>query len=349
MSLWKSRAALIWAVYRGLVTLQFIRYYSISTIFYLNMPAYLAGHERIPFQERILPVLFMAPLFHSHWIMHFAHSNGPFTAERGPFYIISLLGFSIAGIFTQKLYQAATRRHTLGFLVYPIFLFAAMWSYVIHSEANYSYPYDMLAVGFFAAGLYFIYTRQFLPLLITMLLGTLNRETTLFLIGIYILDAASTETSHPTSLRERFSVPLVPWTRVILLGLIWTGVKVTVAHIFATNDSSENYVRISENIGRLTPRLWPALLNVCGYLLPVVIVFRAKIHPNRLANYLYILPFWFGIMFYTAVIIETRIYGELCSFVAVALVLILEHHVSQLPFTANNAPVSAERYLEHVA
>jgi hypothetical protein len=349
MPLLKSRPPLMWLVYSGLATLQFIRFYSISTIFYLNMPAYLSGHERLPFQERILPVLFMTPIFHSHWVMHFAHSNGPFTAERGPFYLLSLIAFLIAGIFTQKLYRAATYHNTLGFLVYPVFLLAAMWSYAIHSEANYSYPYDMPAVAFFAAGLYFTYTRQFLPLLITILLGTLNRETTLFLIGIYILDAASTGTPHPTSLRERFSLSLIPWGRVAVLILIWAAVKGTVAHIFATNDSSENYDRIFENIGRLTPRLWPALLNVCGYLLPIVLVFRANIRPYRLANYLYILPFWFGVMFYAAVIVETRIYGELCSFVAVVLVLILERHMALLPVTEDDPSIAPHRYLEHAA
>ena len=136
---------------------------------------------------------------------------------------------------------------------------------------------------------------------------------------------------------------------MVLLVLIWAGVKATVAHIFAANDTSENYVRIFESIGRLKPRLWPALLNVCGYLLPVVLVFRANIRPQRLANYLYILPFWFGIMFYTGVILETRIYGELCSFVAVVLVLILERHGAHLPVTAEDPSTPSQRYLEHVA
>jgi len=35
-------------------------------------------------------------------------------------------------------------------------------------------------------------------------------------------------------------------------------------------------------------------------------------------------------MFYSGVMVETRIYGELCTFVAVALVLIGERYITQI-------------------
>lgn len=81
---------------------------------------------------------------------------------------------------------------------------------------------------------------------------------------------------------------------------------------------------------RLTPRLWPALLDICGYVLPVVILFRRRLSPLRFANYLYIFPVWLAIMFYTGVILETRIWGELCTYTAVAATLLLEEHFSRV-------------------
>ena len=307
-------------------TLQFVRFYSKKTTFYLNMDAYLSGHERLPFQERIFPIFLIRPLVHSSWIAHhLVHTDGIYTADRGPLYVISLIALLIAGLLVQMLYSRVSRDQSLKFLVYPTFLFAVMWSYSIHNEADFSYPYDLLSVAFFAAGLFVIYTRRFLPLALIMFFGTLNRETTLFLIGIYILDAASREGMPANGgFLQRFSLAQVSWLRVGLLTCIWLSVKVTIAHHFAHNDSSENYVRISENIGRLKPRLWPALLNICGYMLPAVFLFRRHLKPSRFANYLYIFPFWFAAMFYTGVIVETRVYGELCSFVAISLVLIVE-------------------------
>ena len=309
-------------------TLQYVRYYSKATFLYLNMDRYLNGQERLPFQERVLPIFLIKPLVQSPWIAsHLMHENGNFTAARGPLYLISIVSLLIAGVFVQKLYNRLTADRALRFMVYPVFICAIMWSYTIHNEADFSYPYDMLGVAFFAAGLFFIYTRHFLPLLLTVAVGTFNRETTLFLIGIFALDAASVPllANHA----RRFSLATVPWMRVALLVAIWTTIKIGLARHFAQNDPSENFIRIAYNFGQLKLRLLPALLNICGYMLPVVFVLRRRLRPVRFANYLYIFPVWLAVMFYTGVIVETRIYGELCSFTAVALVLIVEQYLRE--------------------
>jgi hypothetical protein len=313
-------------------TLQFIRFYAVSTTFYLSLPAYLSGHERLPFQERVLPIFLMKGLYRLLAVANASpHPQGAFTLDRAAFYFISLISIAIAGYFTQLLYQRVSPRSSLRFFVYPVFLFSMMWTYSIHMEANYSYPYDMLSVAFFSAGLYFIYCRKFLPLVAVILVGTSNRETTLFLIGIYLLDSASVEFPDSlSSIRDRLSLSQVQWKRVVLLLSIWVAVKALLGHIYAHNSQSENYVRILENVGRLKPRLWPALLNICGYILPVVVLLRRNISSVRFRNYLFILPVWFGVMFYTGVIVETRIYGELCPYVSVALILIIENQLDSL-------------------
>ncbi len=320
---------LTWVLYL-FATLQFLRYYVVSTKFYLSMPRYMSGHERLPFQERVLPIFLMWPVMQSSRLMaSLAHHEGASTPGLAPFYFVSLLGFTLAGFFCIKLYRAVTTTGTLQILVYPIFLVIAMWTYVVHLDADFSYPYDMLSLAFFTAGLYFIYTRRYPALLAVMFLGTLNRETTLFLIPIYMIDMATARTDDPAvPLRERFNLRTIPWMRVLALCAIWVVLKVTLTHLFAHNDSSENYVRIRENVGRLHLRLLPALLNICGYLLPVAILLRRHIRPIRFANYLYVMPLWFAIMFYTGVILETRIYGELTAYTAIATVLLLEHHVA---------------------
>lgn len=313
-------------------TLQFVRYYCQSTIFYLNMQAYLSGHERLPFQERVLPILFIRPMMQSHWIAsHLVHPTGIYTAERGPFYLLSLISLIVAGVFVQKLYNRLSTTHTLSFLVYPLFLFAVMWSYSIHNEVNFSYPYDFLGIAFFVAGLYCIYTRRFLAVFLLVAIGTFNRETTLFLIGIYLLDAATIDSAEPGSHpKKRFSFTRLPLMRVAALLFTWIVIKLALAHYFMHNDNSENGVRLLYNLGQLRPRLLPALLNICGYMLPIVILFRKKLYPIRFANYLYIFPVWVAVMFYTGMIVETRVYGELCSFTAIALVLIVERYVMEV-------------------
>lgn len=325
-----------WVLY-AFATLQFIRFYVVSTRFYLKMPAYLSGHERLPFQERILPIILMWPINHWTALMQAIATRGrdpetsaAATPQTVAFYLLSLVAFSVAGFFTVKLYRAVTENGVLSSLVYPVFLVISMWTYVIHIDANYSYPYDMPSLAFFTAGLYFIYTRQFAPLVAVMALGTLNRETTLFLIGIYVLDAASRPIEDPhTPISERFNLKAIPWLRVFSLALLWLAIKVALVLHFAGNSNAENYNRVIENAFRLKLRLLPSLLNICAYLLPVVWIYRRRLTPIRFANYLYILPLWFAVMFYTGVILETRIYGELSAYVAVAVVLLLEDHVAE--------------------
>ena len=338
----------------GCATLQFVRYYCKTTDFYLNMSAYLSGHERLPFQERVFPIALLRPMFRSQWLMgHMAHSNGAFTPELGPFYLLSLVSVAIAGIYTQRLYNLVSARHSLSFLVYPIFLFATMWSYAIHSEADYSYPYDLPSVAFFAAGLYYIYRRSYAGLFLVVLIGTFNRETTLFLIALYGIDSASRAVMSPrlasaVRLPERrplrwlgrFDLKLVSWPRVAALGIVWLSIKLLLAHRFAANSNAENFLRIDYNLARLSPRLLPALLNICGYTIPLIVVFCRSLKPARFQNYLWILPVWFAIMFCSGVLVETRIYGELCPYAAVALVLIMEEYIAR---SRNRTPIALER------
>ena len=317
------------------MALQYVRFYTVSATFYLNLPAYLAGSERLPFQYRVLPAVLTKGLYGVH-ILHTTgmHSEGAFTAERGPLYILSLVGLVVAALFTQALYNVLTRTRSLQYLVFPVLLYTMMWTYSVHVEANFSYPYDFLSVAFFAAGVYFIVKRQFLPLLVVLTIGTFNRETTLFLIGIFVLDSASTGLTAPTGdWRDRFSLKQIPWLKASLLLVAWLSIKLWLAHHYAGNDRSEDYVRLRYNLGELKPRLWPALLNTCGFMLPVVLLFHTDIKPLRYRNYLWIIPVWFAAMFYAGVIVETRIYGELCPYVTVALALILENRLELDPST----------------
>ncbi len=258
------------------------------------------------------------------------------------FFLLSILALAAVVFFCQRLYNALTTTRRLAFLVFPVLLSALLWTYILHPEANFSYPYDLLSLALFTAGIDAIYRRQFLPLVLIMVVGTLNRETTLFLVGIFLLDAATVETASPTaSLRDRFRLSHLPWARALLLLLLWTAIELGLAHLFAQNDRTEVYNRASENLRRLVnPHFWAAYLNVCGYLIPFVILFRSRIRPPRFGNYVYILAPWFAIMFFRGVLFETRIYGELCAFAAVAMVLLLEDSIAAPHDQLANTPPS---------
>ncbi len=316
--------------------LQLVRFYVKSSTFYLKMPAYLAGHERLPFQERVLPILFLRPMFNSSFLMqHLVHEKGVSSGSNAPFYLLSVVSLFAAAALTQLLYRKVSQRHTLSALVIPLFLFCVTWTYVIHNEANFSYPYDLMSLAFFTGGLYAIYEGRFVLLASIIFVGTFNRETTLFLIGIYLLDAAgrspiaaSTGKVTRWMARQGLSLRNLPWGRTAILAGIWLLVKVSLAYHFRHNDNSENFVRFGYNAARLKVRLIPALLNLCGYLLPIALLYWSRIRPARFGNYILILAVWLPIMCYTGVLLETRIYGELCSWTAIALTLLAEERAA---------------------
>ena len=313
---------------------QLIRFYVSFPFFYLHLPEYFAGTERLPFQLRVLPIAFLRPLGQSTFIQRIAATRVGYLHNpwRLAFFVTSLLFFSFACYFSLKLYRALSTSRRLEFLVIPLVFYTFTWTYVLNVDQHYSYPYDVPSLAFFVAGLYFIYERRFVPLLLTMLLGTWNREVTLFLIGIYMLDAASVPlASTAATFRQRFNRSQIRWGRVALLSLVWLTVYGFLLFHFRWNDRVEDRNRIGENLVRLSkPQYWPAEVNISGYLLPFVCLFRRRLLPQRFANYLYILVPWVAIMFYSGVLNETRVYGELCTYTAIAAVLVAEQYLDSL-------------------
>ncbi len=283
----------------------------------------------------------MRPLGRSRLIQRISAARfGPLhNPDRLAFFLLSLASFAVLCYFLVKLYRLLSPSRRLEFLLFPTFFFVLIWTYLLHIEQNFSYPYDMPSLAFFTAGIFYIYLGRFLPLALILAVGTFNRETTLLLVGIYMLDAASIPSNLTAGWRNRFDLSRIPWLRVLYLVTIWLAIKIPLGLIFFYNDRSEDFLRIHDNIIRLLkPFYWPAALNLGGYLLPFVLLFRSRIRPQRFANYLYILVPWFLIIFCSGVILETRVYGELCAYIAVAVVLIFEQYIDSLVNDARTSP-----------
>ena len=348
-SLWQSRLSrprltrvLLVVAYLS-AAYQMLRFYVSYPFFYIRLPEYFAGTERLPFQLRVLPIAFLYPLGHSTPLQRFAATRVGYLHNpwRMAFFIVSVLFFAIACYFLTRLYRALSTSRRLEFLLLPVFFHTFLWTYVLNVDQHYSYPYDVPSLAFFSAGLFFIYRRRFVPLFAVMLVGTFNREVTLFLIGIYILDCATVPGATAVSnFRRRFNRAQIPWLRVALLLATWLAIYGSLLIHFRYNDRVEDRNRVLENLGRLLKvHYWPAMLNINGYLLPFVLLFWRRIQPRRFANYLYILIPWVVIMFYSGVLNETRVFGELCPYAAIAVVLIGESYLDTL---ANSTQTAAD-------
>ena len=96
-------------------TLKLARFYVVSTHFYLDMSKYMAGKERLPFQERVHPIALMWPINHSAFFMHSFERKALLQAAApvstpladspatGAFYIVSFVSLLVAGLFSVLL------------------------------------------------------------------------------------------------------------------------------------------------------------------------------------------------------------------------------------------------------
>ena len=298
------------------------RAYELNDKHYLVLSDYMTGHERLPFQRRVLPVILLQQMEKIPIPARVMRGRrGIFEhADSIDMFAIDLISFVVASYFCVKLYRKAMPQGIFGLLVFPIFVYTAVWSYILHTEQNYYYQYDMLALAFFTAGVYCIYTRRFWPLALIMLVGTLNRETTLFLIPIFVLDATA-----PARIADWRKIP---WVKTAVLCVVWLGVKLLLSRFYVNNDRSEDYFRFRENIPRIAPNHWAEIVGGCGFLLPVVWLLRKHVPNPRIAAWLVIVPVWFAVMVAYGVLTETRVYGELCGVVAVAATMMMDGYVA---------------------
>ena len=327
-----------------LATVQFVWCYLWLTRAYVNTFRYENGLERMPFQGRVLMM----------WIMRFAHTSVSLKwlakqFEWFPFWfgapvspevliqaLIDVACLLLAGIFVTKTYQKSSKRNLLGPFVYPVMLTACGVTYIMHTVQNFRFIYDLPSLMFFAAAMYVIYFRKhWIYFAVVFALATLNRETSLMLLPIYMLDRAVDRNRLRWRLLFRYNTLLI----VVPLASAWMGWQVFIRHLFAAN-SSEFYPRIDWNIKSLVaPHAWPQLLSACGYLLLFVAMTHRRIKDHRIHAWMWMLPIWLVFMFVYGILIETRIFGELIPMVVCATMLIIERLLVERMNRGSSAPI----------
>ncbi len=228
---------------------------------------------------------------------------------------INVASLLAAGWFTIRIYRASSPRRLLEPLVYPLLLVACACTYVLHTVQNFRFIYDLPSLAFFSAAMYLIYFRKpwayFAALFV---LATINRETTLLLLPLYMIDRASD--GH--GMRWKNVIEPAALLRVLPLAVFWAAWQIFVHHRFAHNPS-ELYPRLNWNVkSLLAPFAWPQLLSASGYLLIFVVGYRKRISDPQLRSWFWIVPIWCVFMFVYGILIETRVFGELIPFVVCA-------------------------------
>jgi hypothetical protein len=318
-----------------MASVQFIRCYIIQTYKFLDLPQYAAGLERMPFQGRMLMMFPLRWAQHSPLLLRLTSGPAPLFSSPDDL-VISVIGFLsvlITGVLITKLYRRVSPDALFPWMPYALMLVFLASNYLLHSPLIILYPYDLPSVAFFTAGVYCIYTRRFWALLPVFMLGCFNRETMLFLIPLFIIDAVVEGERDSWKHLKKIST----LAQIATLGAVWLAIHLYIQHRFRGNhgefypqtwDPAATHRRLNL-LYLLEPKFWPQLLNACAYTLPFLLLLRRYILPLRLRAYVVVLPLWAATMAVFGLWPETRIYGELSGLAALLATLLLEGYITR--------------------
>ncbi len=293
---------------------------------YINLTRYAQGTERMPFQGRDLMRWPMLAASHSATLQHLTlHRAVLHSPEFLVMEVTAALSLFLAGVAAMRIYCLAAPGAPLPELPFALLIVLCLFDFVL--SVPFSFPYDLPATAFIGWGSYFALQRRFWPLLPIFLVGTWNRETTLFLIGVFALTLSTTNEGRlrPRALRPR------DYAQMASLAFAWLAIVLAQKHAYRLNPT-EAGPRVALNLHFLAnPLLWPNILSASAFLLPWVFLQRRRVPFAPLRNSLLLLPFWVLLLLSVGQILELRIYGDISVPIATAAALIFVRAARDAP------------------
>ena len=311
----------------------------VQTSTHIDLNRWIEGHERLPFQRRALLIPFLHLIAHSPSVQHFASTRSYVLADpiNVGLVVIDFLSLLGCGLLATWLYDRGTHAGRLRWAPSALMLVLYVFTAAFRYEARFIFPYDMLSMFFFTLGLYLIYRNRIWPLFLLFPVATLNRESTVMWIPLFLLAGfyRARTSSHPRQ----------TWIRTGWISAAMTVLWVVEMHwinsFYPGNDRSEDFPRFFENLHMLTHlREWDQLFSLFAFTLPFALLSWRKIDDPVLRSFFPIVPIWVAVIFYQGVITEGRVFSELIPYYAVIAVLIFEH--IYMPRRETVAQVQAE-------
>lgn len=163
--------------------------HAIQSKVFLNWRVLLAFEGEHPFQSRVLPFLL------TNAVAHFRPLGDQGLSLL--FMLMDLVGILACFWFTWKSWEALTKNGGRALLMFGLFWWQLFATFVLSAYNNYYYPWDMMSLGFIAAGMWMIVSRQPLPALLALAVpAMMNRETFIVIPFFYL--AYNWPASKPT-------------------------------------------------------------------------------------------------------------------------------------------------------
>jgi hypothetical protein len=305
------------------VTSHFSLAYISETAPFLDLRAFAAGVAGQPFQERALTAWMLrgAARFdspHFELVLHrmLPTMGAAFNETTLVLLIVTWLSMAASIVLTRATLIELTGNALFSSWAAFLVPYMAYFTYILNFGPHFLLPYDLPSLFFFCMGFYLLVTQRALLLIPLIALATLNRETSLFLIVFYLIF----ELSRRSDSHKRVAV-FIHATGMLAA---WIAMRAIVLHLYGHNPTTGGnqvaVLHLQQNLGFLVkPQHWPAFASIFGFTLPVVIAGRRYLEPNFLRRGLMVVALWFALMLFVGVLIEIRIFGELISYISIAM------------------------------
>jgi hypothetical protein len=219
--------------------------------------------------------------------------------------------FAAFWVFRSYLATFASQNYAtlLSFALLPVLLFMHV------SCAMYHYPYDTPQIVLFTLGLLALRKQNWALFYAALIVGTFNRESTVLLIGAYMLVNFG-------------NLPLKAFcAHLILQATIYAAIKLTLDHIFVSNPGgiTEDHVAYNKALLINLLHFQPIVFGTFMLIVSAVGVFSLghKHVPQFALKLLWLVPFIILVMLKVGVLDEIRAYNEMVPVVLAPLLLIV--------------------------
>ncbi|MBE0683795.1 MAG: hypothetical protein IH589_17960 [Anaerolineales bacterium] len=303
----------------GIYANNFSRLHIQGSVQYVPFAKLVNGRADTPFQYRFL-IPWLARTSHPYLEhLHLADSIDE-TKDLFEFsFVFALLGVFIycSPYLVLNDPQSNIRRNSLVRWAAAWLLMLALPFHYILPLKTYYYPSDIPAILFFVLGLTFLRQKKWSLYYLIFIIGTFNRETTIFLSIVYLLTSWKSTPRHKLAIYFTLQV------------LTWLAIKILLWWMFKNNASESVWYADamgmfkyswSQNLEFLSdPQTIVNLFSVYGYLWIPLIALWKDIRDQWLRPALLTIPLFHLAMLIPGEINELRIYGEMLPLVILGI------------------------------
>jgi len=276
----------------------------------------------MPLQARCLmvPVLLWASHSHLMATLSIKFKESSFGPVNLMMQVVDASSLLLLGPVFVRLRNCFSPRRIFPWLVPFLLLWCVVCCYLARYESRFYTPYDLLGLLFFSLGLMACLQTSALLLLAIMVVGTFNRETTIFLLPIWLA------CNWP-----KRNVRL--YVTALMGGIIWILVRLQIHRWTGPGPSGYMYPFAINLRMLLLPHHWSQTFSIAGFLVVPVYLHRRLITDPLLKRLWLGFTPWFLSVLIMAWWNETRAFGELIPLICLTAAIQLEQFIRDNNFS----------------